>query len=68
VCFINGQPLDDVKALIANVASRKHPEPHEPLRFGLAAFVIARQSDEAANRHLDHLCSRWPRTTHRLLG
>ncbi|PRZ51366.1 luciferase-like monooxygenase, partial [Paraburkholderia fungorum] len=55
VWFINGQPLADVKALIANVAGRKRPESHEPLRFGLSAFVIARQSDEAAHRHLDHL-------------
>ncbi|MEA3129759.1 MAG: alkanesulfonate monooxygenase, partial [Paraburkholderia sp.] len=55
VWFINGQPLNDVKALIANVSERERPASHEPLRFGLSAFVIARETDEAANRHLDHL-------------
>ncbi|MFM0367948.1 LLM class flavin-dependent oxidoreductase [Paraburkholderia aspalathi] len=55
VWFINGQPLDAVKALIADVSGRKRPAPHEPLRFGLSAFVIARESGEAADQHLAHL-------------
>src|SRR5258708_24430414 len=37
VWFINGQPLEDVAALIRNVASR--PRTDTPLRFGLSAFV-----------------------------
>jgi len=46
VWFINGQPLADVTALIADVAAR--PRSANPLRFGLAAFVIARETDEEA--------------------
>lgn len=42
VWFINGQPLDDVAALIADVAAR--PRGGAPLRFGLSAFVIARET------------------------
>jgi alkanesulfonate monooxygenase len=50
VWFINGQPLDDVKALIADV-KRRPRAPHNagtPLRFGLSAFVIARETDAEA--------------------
>jgi len=46
VWFINGQPLDDVAALIADVAGR--PAANAPLRYGLSAFVIARETDAAA--------------------
>ncbi|MEI6162435.1 MAG: LLM class flavin-dependent oxidoreductase [Roseococcus sp.] len=46
VWFINGQPLDDVKALIADVASR--PRKGEALRYGLSAFVIARETEAEA--------------------
>jgi alkanesulfonate monooxygenase len=46
VWFINGQPLRDVVGLIADVAAR--PRKGEALRFGLSAFVIARESDEEA--------------------
>jgi alkanesulfonate monooxygenase len=50
VWFINGQPLEDVAALIADVARR--PAANEPLRYGLSAFVIARDTDaEAAAEH-----------------
>jgi alkanesulfonate monooxygenase len=49
VWFINGQPLDDVNQLIADVSSR--PRHGAPLRFGLSAFVIARDSHEEAMRH-----------------
>ncbi len=46
VWFINGQPLEDVAALIADVARR--PAANGPLRYGLSAFVIARESDAEA--------------------
>jgi alkanesulfonate monooxygenase len=46
VWFINGQPLADVAALIADVARR--PAANGPLRYGLSAFVIARETDAAA--------------------
>ncbi len=50
VWFINGQPLADVVALIADVARR--PATHGPLRYGLSAFVIARDTDaEAEEEH-----------------
>jgi alkanesulfonate monooxygenase len=49
VWFINGQPLGDVNQLIADVSSR--PRHGAPLRFGLSAFVIARDSHEEAMRH-----------------
>ncbi|GAB7521408.1 LLM class flavin-dependent oxidoreductase [Paraburkholderia sp. 2C] len=55
VWFINGQPLDDVAGLIADVAARPRPSGAAPLRFGLSAFVIAAETDEAAQRHLEHL-------------
>jgi alkanesulfonate monooxygenase len=48
VWFINGQPLADVAALIANVAAR--PRLGAPLRFGLSAFVIARETDAEAEQ------------------
>ncbi|MFD0935192.1 LLM class flavin-dependent oxidoreductase, partial [Methylobacterium trifolii] len=38
--FINGQPLEEVEALIADVARR--PRPGALLAYGLSAFVIAR--------------------------
>jgi alkanesulfonate monooxygenase len=46
VWFINGQTLADVAALIADVARR--PAANGPLRYGLSAFVIAREPDAAA--------------------
>ena len=46
VWFINGQPLADVAALIADVARR--PRAGEPLRYGLSAFVIARETEAQA--------------------
>lgn len=53
VWFINGQPLSDVQALIEDVSRR--PRHGDPLRFGLSAFVIARQTDEEAREVLAHL-------------
>lgn len=46
VWFINGQPLEDVRALIADVRSR--PRSGAPVRFGLSAFVIARETEAEA--------------------
>lgn len=51
--FINGQPLADVEALIADVRRRLRPGP--PLRFGLSAFVIARDTAAEAGAVYDHL-------------
>ena len=53
VWFINGQPLDDVRALIADVAARPRSGP--PLRYGLSAFVIARETQAEADAVLGHL-------------
>ncbi|MBY0294925.1 MAG: LLM class flavin-dependent oxidoreductase [Methylobacterium sp.] len=47
VWFINGQPLDAVRGLIADAAARPRGD-LPPLRFGLSAFVIARETDEEA--------------------
>lgn len=55
VWFINGQPHDDVAGLIADVSARARPDGHAPLRFGLSAFVIARETQAQAEAHLDHL-------------
>jgi alkanesulfonate monooxygenase len=46
VWFINGQPIEDVAALIADVARR--PREGAPLRYGLSAFVIARETEDEA--------------------
>ena len=53
VWFINGQPIADVAALIADVSTR--PRAGAPLRFGLSAFVIARETEAEAQAHLEHL-------------
>lgn len=53
VWFINGQPIEDVAALIADVARR--PRADAPLAFGLSAFVIARPTAAAAAENLTHL-------------
>ena len=53
VWFINGQPIDDVRALIADVAAR--PRATTSLCYGLSAFVIARPTEEEARQNLDHL-------------
>ena len=55
VWFINGQPYEDVAGLIADVSARARPPGHDALRFGLSAFVIARETQAAADAHLDHL-------------
>ncbi|UGY17368.1 LLM class flavin-dependent oxidoreductase [Bradyrhizobium septentrionale] len=53
VWFINGQPLDDVAGLIADVAVR--PRTAAPLRFGLSAFVIARETQAEAEAAYERL-------------
>lgn len=53
VWFINGQPLADVAALIDDVAARPRQGP--PLRFGLSAFVIARETEKEADAVHQHL-------------
>jgi alkanesulfonate monooxygenase len=53
VWFINGQPIEDVSALIKDVAAR--PRTGTPLRFGLSAFVIARATEVEARAHHMHL-------------
>jgi alkanesulfonate monooxygenase len=50
VWFINGQPLADVAGLIADVLGR--PRSGAPLRFGLSAFVVARETQAEAEE--DH--------------
>jgi alkanesulfonate monooxygenase len=50
VWFINGQPLDDVRALISDVGSR--PRNGSPLEFGLSAFVVARETEAQAQSAL----------------
>ena len=51
--FINGQALEDVAGLIADVAAR--PRLSAPLRFGLSAFVIARETAEQARAAYERL-------------
>jgi alkanesulfonate monooxygenase len=55
VWFINGQPLDDVKALIADVQRRPRPAGAAPLRYGLSAFVIARETEAEAEKAYQRL-------------
>jgi len=50
--FINGQPPREVERLTRDVAARARPG--EPVRFGLSAFVIARDTDEEAQEELAH--------------
>ena len=50
VWFINGQPLANVQALISDL--RQRPRSGKPLRYGLSAFVVARQTQvEAQEEH-----------------
>ncbi|HLY56381.1 MAG TPA: LLM class flavin-dependent oxidoreductase [Stellaceae bacterium] len=50
VWFINGQPIDEVRRLIASV--RERPRTDAPIRFGLSAYVIARPSEGEAQEEL----------------
>jgi alkanesulfonate monooxygenase len=53
VWFINGQPLNDVSALIADLRSR--PCKGSPLRYGLSAFIIARKTEDEAREAYERL-------------
>jgi len=57
VWFINGQPLADVEALIADVKRRPRPSSlgGPPLRYGLSAFVIARETEAEAQKAYQRL-------------
>ena len=46
VFFINGRPLADTVDVIEDLRAR--PRDREPLRFGLSAFVIARETEAEA--------------------
>jgi alkanesulfonate monooxygenase len=46
VWFVNGQPEQNVRRLVADVAARHRTG--GPVRFGLAAFVIGRETDREA--------------------
>ena len=53
VWFINGQPPHEIDRLIGEVQGRgRDGAVQRPLRFGLAAFVIARETDEEAEAAL----------------
>jgi alkanesulfonate monooxygenase len=51
VWFINGQPPHEVQRLIGEVRAR--PRAGAPIRFGLSAYVIARDTEEEAQAVLD---------------
>ncbi len=53
VYFMNGQPLEDIRALIQDVARR--PRRGAPIRFGLSAFVVARETEAEAQAELANL-------------
>lgn len=63
VFFLNGRPLEVIRETIAKVSklerglatSRFASTQNEPLRFGMAAFVIARPTDEEAQQELEWL-------------
>ena len=45
--LINSRPIEEVRPLVEDLAAR--PREGKPLRFGLSAFVIARETNEEAN-------------------
>ncbi len=55
VFFINGRPLADTEEVIADLRSRRSTAGGPPLRFGLSAFVVARETDAAAHAEADQL-------------
>ena len=55
VFFINGRPLDQTTEVVEDLRAR--PRDRDPLRFGLSAFVIARETDAEAHGELEHLQS-----------
>jgi alkanesulfonate monooxygenase len=58
VWFINGQPHHEIDRLIGDVHARGRTGPvRKPIRYGLAAFVIARDTDEEAEAALAYAWS-----------
>ena len=55
VFFINGRPLAETVDVIEDLRAR--PRHGAPLRFGLSAFVIARETEAEASAELDYLQS-----------
>lgn len=55
VFFINGRPLPDTIDVIEDLRGR--PRDRGPLRFGLSAFVLARDTEAEAIAELDYLQS-----------
>lgn len=53
VFFINGRPLADTAAIVEDLRAR--PRERDPLRFGLSAFVIARETEAEALAEQDRL-------------
>jgi len=56
VFFINGRPFADTVEVIEDLRARPR-NGSSPLRFGLSAFVIARESEAEAAAELEHLQS-----------
>ena len=54
VYFLNGQPLEDVRRLVADVGGRPRRN-GSPIRFAMAAFVVARPTDADAEAELAEL-------------
>lgn len=55
VFFINGRPLADTVEIIDDLRAR--PRSGDPLRFGLSAFVVARDTEQDAQAELEYLQS-----------
>jgi alkanesulfonate monooxygenase len=53
VFFVNGRPLDQTVAIIDDLRGRPRDLP--PLGFGLSAFVVARDTDDAAHEEYARL-------------
>ncbi|MDB5819805.1 MAG: flavin-dependent oxidoreductase, F420-dependent methylene-tetrahydromethanopterin reductase [Rhizobacter sp.] len=53
VFFINGRPLAETSALIEDL--RRRPRRGAPLRFGLSAFVVARETADEARAEYERL-------------
>jgi alkanesulfonate monooxygenase len=66
VWFINGRPPSALAPLIADLRSRKRGSQLDaPLRFGLSAFVIARETASEAHAHHERLLSLSEADAHR---
>lgn len=57
VFFLNGRPVAEAAERVADLRSRPRPG-RPPLRFALAAFVIARDTDEEAQAELERAFER----------